>query len=175
MDKFQFRNKMNKYFITIFLVFFSYGVYAMGVKQCLFSEMTGVINFEGKPAAGVKLVRMVDYDKPQYDETVTDENGYFHFPAIHRSSLLNNILPMEFAVGQQIIVYKDGKEYEMWSGIKRKPEENSEARGKSLIVECELTLPEQPYIKIDGSPISSLCKWDVEPDQNQASYLFGED
>ena len=162
-------------FISLFLFIFSCGVWAVNIKQTLFSEMSGIIKFKDQPAAGVKLVRMVDYDKKQFDETETDENGYFHFPAIHRSSLLNNILPMEFAVGQEIIAYKDGKEYEMWSGIKRKPEENSEARGKSLIVECELTLPEQPYIKVDGSPISSLCKWDVEPDQNQASYLFGED
>ena len=119
-----------KIFISLFLFVFSYGVYAVGVKQCLFSEMSGVVNFEGQPAAGVKLVRMVDYDKPQYDETVTDENGHFHFLAIFRTSLLGQILPMEFVVAQQIIAHKDGNEYEMWSGTKRKPEENNESRGK---------------------------------------------
>ena len=141
---------MKKNILLILLLIFSYGVYAVGSKgigrQCLFSEMTGVINFEGKPAAGVKLVRMVDYNKKEYDETITDENGNFHFPGVYRNSLLSKVLPMEFVVGQQIIAHKDGKEYEMWVGVKRKPEENTESRGRPLIVDCELTLPEQKFI-----------------------------
>jgi len=173
MDKFQSRNKMNKYFITIFLVFFSYGVYAMGVKQCLFSEMTGVINFEGKPAAGVKLVRMVDYDKKQYDETVTDDNGKFHFSGVFRTSLLSGILPTEFVVAQKITAVYEGREYEVWSGTKRKPEENSESKGKPLIVECNLSQPDVEFISVDGNLIFSRCKWDVEPDQDHRSDLFG--
>ncbi len=155
---------LKKIFLSLCLIVLSYGVYAVSLKQCLFSEMTGTINYEGKPVAGVKLVRMVDYDKKEYDETITDENGHFQFPAIYRTSLSNAILPMEFATGQQIIAYKDDKEYYIWSAVKRKPEENVESRGNSLIVECELTLSEPYFITVNNSPISSLCKWDVEPD-----------
>lgn len=161
-----------KIFIPLLLFIFSVGVSAVSIKQCLFSEMTGIVNFEGKPAPGVKLVRMVDYDKKQYDETVTDENGSFHFPAVFRTSILSKFLPMEFVVGQQIIAHKDDKEYEIWVGVKRKPEENAESRGKPLIVDCELTLPKQPFITVDGSPISSRCTWDVEADPERDFSYF---
>ncbi|WP_415225912.1 DUF6795 domain-containing protein [Psychromonas sp.] len=164
---------MKKHILLILLLIFSYGVTAVSIKQCLFSEMTGVVNFEGKPAAGVKLVRMVDYNKAQYDETVTDENGKFHFSPIYRSSLLSAVLPMEFVVAQKITAFYDGKEYEMWSGTKRKSEENSEARGKPLHVSCELTLPELNFIIVERSPIFSLCTWDVEADPDDRSSLFG--
>ena len=59
-----------KIIVSLVLLIFSYGVYAMGIKQCLFSDMTGVVSFEGKPAAGVKLVRLVNYDKDVFDETI---------------------------------------------------------------------------------------------------------
>lgn len=139
----------------------------MGVKQCLFSEMTGVVNFEGKPAAGVKLVRMVDYDKKQYDETVTDENGNFRFPAIFRANLLGKILPMEFAVAQQIIATRDGVEYKIWSGVKRDPAENAEAKGEQLNVTCELEIRdegEENFVVVNSGYVAGLCVWDVEED-----------
>ena len=155
---------MNKYIISILLLLFSYGVTAMSVKQCLFSEMTGVINFEGKPMAGVKLVRMVDYNKAKYDETVTDENGNFHFPVIYRSNIVGMFLPMQFVVNQKITAYKDDVEYLVWRATTMNSTENYEARGKPLIVSCELTLEEESYIPIDGNLIYGHCTWDVEPD-----------
>jgi len=113
-----------KIIVSLILLISSYGVYAMGIKQCLFSEMTGVVNYEGKLAAGVKLVRMVDLNKEVYDETVTDEEGKFHFPAIYQSSILRKILPMEFVVLQDITAHFKGKEYEIWHSVKRSPEVN---------------------------------------------------
>lgn len=173
MDSFLTRNMMKKYIISILLIIFSFGAVAVGVKQCLFSEMSGVVNFEGKPATDVKLIRMVDYDKKQYDETVTDENGKFHFSGVFRTSLLSGILPTEFVVAQKITAVYEGKEYEVWSGTKRKPEENSESKGKPLIVECNLSQPDVEFISVDGNLIFSRCKWDVEPDQDHRSDLFG--
>jgi len=159
---------INKYIIAIlifvFLFLFSYGVTAMSVKQCLFSEMTGVINFEGKPAAGVKLVRTVDYDKPQHDETVTDINGNFHFPAIFRHNIAGMFLPMQFVVGQQITAYKDDVEYFVWGASPMDSTANYEARGNPLVVSCELSLEEEIIIAINNNVIVSRCTWDVEPD-----------
>ena len=54
----------------------------------------------------------------------------------------------------------------MWSGIKRKKEENSESRGKPLVVTCELTLEDRNYLTVNSGPIFSLCTWDVEADPN---------
>ena len=150
------------FFVSLILLTFSYGVYAMGIKQCLFSEMTGVVSFEGKPAAGVKLVRLVELNKELYDETVTDAQGNFHFPAIYQSSILRKILPMEFVVLQDITAHFKGKEYEVWHSVKRSPEVNTESKGKPLVVECDLSQAEAEAITIDGVTIFSRCNWDVQ-------------
>lgn len=156
---------MNKYIILILLLLlFSFGVTAMNVKQCLFSGMTGIINFEGKPAAGVKLVRMVDYNKAQYDETITDENGNFNFPTIYRNNIAGVFLPTQFVVNQKISAFKDGVEYLVWEATTMDSTENYEARGNPLVVTCELSLEEESYIKINRNLIYGHCKWDVEPD-----------
>ncbi|PKF62714.1 hypothetical protein CW745_04645 [Psychromonas sp. psych-6C06] len=166
---------MNKIIISILLVVFSYGVYAVSVKQCLFSEMTGVVSFEGKPAAGVKLVRMVDYNKKQYDETITDEDGKFYFPAIYRTNLIGKVLPMQFAVAQNIIAYKDNDEFLIWEATKMDPAANSESRGKPLAVTCELALEELSGILVNGDVIISRCNWDVEADEAKSISFFDED
>jgi hypothetical protein len=162
------------FFLTILLIsfavlaianiFFLSGANAVTIKQCLFSKMTGVVNLNGKPVANVRLVRTINYNKDIVDETVTDENGNFEFPAVFRNNYAGKILPMEFVASQLIIAHHEGKEYEMWSGVKRKPEENAESRGKPLVVSCELGLEEKYHIWVNNSPISSLCKWNVEPD-----------
>jgi len=134
-------------------------------KVCLFSKMSGVIKLNGKPAANARLVRTVNHNKDITDETTSDENGYFEFDAKFTHSL-TSMLPQEFAASQKINVHYDGKTYEMWSGVKRVPEENSESRGKPLVVECELS-SEEKLIKVNRSPIFSLCTWDVEPDKKR--------
>ena len=150
--------------ISTTLTFFSSGANAVSIKQYLFSNMTGVVNFHGKPAANVRLVRTINYNKDIVDETVTDEKGFFEFPAVHRNNYAGKILPMEFVVSQLIIAHHEDKEYEMWGGVKRNPEENAESRGKPLVVSCELALEDKHHIWVNDSPISSFCTWDVEPD-----------
>ena len=131
-------------------------------KVCLFSKMSGVIKLYGAPTAGVKLVRTVDRAKPISDETITDKNGFFEFPAVFERTI-TKYLPQEFVVAQTIVAHHNNKEYKLWSGVKRSEEENSESKGNSLIVQCELN-SEENYLKVNGSPIFSLCTWDVEPD-----------
>jgi hypothetical protein len=46
-------------------------------------------------------------------------------------------------VGQLIIAHREGKEYEMWSGVKRKLEDNAKYRGKPLVVSCEIMLKDE--------------------------------
>jgi hypothetical protein len=162
-------------FLTTSTTFFSSGANAVDIKQCLFSTMTGVVNLHGKPAANVRLVRTLNYNKDIVDETVTDENGHFEFSAVFRNNYAGKILPMEFVVSQLIIAHHEGKAYEMWSGVKRKPEENAESRGKPLVVTCELGLEEKYHVWVNDSPISSLCTWDVEPDPIRDYSLFEED
>lgn len=132
-------------------------------KVCLFSKISGVIKLDGKPVQNAKLVRTVSLGNAQTDETTTDENGHFEMPAVFVRTV-TKYLPQEFVADQKIYVHYQGKQYRMWSGVKRRPEENSESRGKPLIVECELNAEEKMVI-INNSPIFSLCTWDVEPDK----------
>ncbi len=131
-------------------------------KVCLFSAISGTITLDGKPVAHARLVRTGDRDGPSVDEAVTDENGYFEFPAMFERTI-TKFLPQEFVASQEIIVHYKDKKYEMWSAVKRKQEENVESRGKPLVVACELNA-EQTLIMVNDSPIHSLCSWDVEPD-----------
>ena len=153
---------LNKIFISFFLLIFSYGVYAMSAKPCLFSGMTGVINYEGKPAANVRLFRKIE--GKDIDETITDGNGYFEFKAVYQKKSLFDFLPTEFVIQQRIFAFRDGEEYEIWTGVKTQREENSESRGKPLVVSCELTLEETHHISVNNSPFFTMCTWDVEED-----------
>lgn len=160
-------------FVFVVVVFASWNeVFAMSIgdigKVCLFSRMTGIIKLDGEPVVNARLVRTVDLSGSESDETTTDKNGMFEFPAVF-SRTITKYLPQEFAVSQEIVVHYDGKEFRMWSAVKRKPEENTESRGKPLVVECELHR-EETMIKVNNSPIFSLCTWDVEPDKRRKAF-----
>lgn len=143
------------------------GVFAMSMgnigKVCLFSAMSGTITLDGKPVVNAKLVRTADRDGAKTDETMTDENGYFQFPAMFERTI-TKFLPQEFVVSQKVVLYFDEQEYEIWWGIKRKPEENIESRGKPLVVNCELS-NSNASVMIDASSFHGLCRWDVESDK----------
>lgn len=112
-------------------------------------------------------MRTVDFKKIS-DETTTDDSGHFELPAVFERTV-TKYLPQEFASNQEIVVDYNSKEYRIWSGVKRKPEENIESRGKPLVVACELN-SEETLIKVNNSPIFSLCKWDVTPDKKRNAF-----
>lgn len=113
--------------------------------------------------ANARLVRTGDRDGPKVDETVTDANGNFAFPAMHERTI-TKLLPQEFVASQKMVVTYNDKNYEIWSSVKRKSEENTESRGKPLVVTCELNSEERSVV-VDRVPIHGLCLWDVDPDE----------
>lgn len=131
-------------------------------KVCLFSGISGVITLDGKPVANARVVRTANRDGAMTDETVTDNKGHFNFPAVYERTV-TKYLPQEFVVKQDISVYYQNKKYDMWSGVKRRPDENTESRGAPLIVKCELN-QEKKFKQVNNSPIISLCTWEAEPD-----------
>jgi hypothetical protein len=155
-----------KYPVFFSLLLVSFGVYAMSLAEvgrvCLFSAISGTITLDGKPVANARLVRTGDRDGPKVDEATTDENGYFEFPPMYERTV-TKFLPQEFVASQKITVDYDGKQYEIWSSVKRNKEENAESRGNPLIVACELN-GEEKSIVVNRVPIHGLCVWDVEPD-----------
>lgn len=153
-------------FLISVIFLFSVKVYAMSIfdagKVCTFSAISGVILKDGEPVSGATVIRTTDYQKEKTDKTETDEKGYFEFPARFERHIVN-FLPQEFVVGQSIVVIDGGQEYKIWGGAKRKREENSESRGKPLVVTCELN-SDKTVIEVDRQPFITRCKWDVEPD-----------
>ena len=131
-------------------------------RVCLFSAISGTITLEGKPVAGARLVRTGDRDGAKTDEAFTNDQGYFEFPAMYERTI-TKYLPQEFVAKQKLVVHYKSNTYRMWSAVKRDANENVESRGKPLIVECELSA-EESLVVVNGSPIHSLCKWDVESD-----------
>ena len=141
-------------------------------KLCLFSAISGVITLDGKPVAGALIQRTVDKAHTHgevTDETTTDADGYFEMPSVWDRSLIGKVLPMEFAVHQEVLVRVDETQYKIWSGVKRKPEENAESKGKPLIVQCELN-GEEKIIWVNNGPVTTVCTWDVEPDINDTGF-----
>lgn len=149
------------------LVLLVSGAFAMSIndfgKVCLFSGISGVITLDGAPVANARLVRTADRDGAKTDETTTDENGAFSFPPMYERTI-TKYLPQEFVASQKIMLYDSGKEYKIWESVKREPVENTESRGKPLVVGCELN-SEMKSIRVDRVGIHSLCTWDVEPDE----------
>lgn len=132
-------------------------------KVCLFSQISGVITLDGRPAANARIIRTANLSRDKVDETYTDENGYFEMPPVFQRTVAK-FLPQEFTAKQTINVEYDGNNYVIWRGVKRDPGENTEARGENLVVTCELSNDEDLII-IDGAPIFTLCNWDVEEDK----------
>lgn len=137
-------------------------------KVCLFSKISGVITYQGKPVANARLTRTAGLSKDKTDETRTDENGYFEMPAVFERTI-TKFLPQEFVAKQVIVVDYDNQQYDIWSGVKRTPDENAEARGESLEVSCELT-QEKNLKQVNHSPIISRCIWAAEPDQSDTGF-----
>lgn len=131
-------------------------------KVCLFSKISGVITLDGKPAANAKVIRTVNLNKDKIDSTYTDENGHFEMPAVFQRTV-TKFLPQEFVAKQDIVVQYNGDLYDIWSGVKRTPEENAEARGGALSVQCELN-SEKSFKQVNNSPFISRCTWPTEPD-----------
>ena len=149
---------------------FSPGIFAMSLKDvgklCLFSAISGVITLDGKPVSAAQIKRTVGKAHTQgekTDETYTDADGYFEMPSVWDRSLIGKVLPMEFAVPQEVFVYADGQEYKIWSGVKRRKEEFSESSGQPLVVRCELK-SEKRIVNVGGGFVSSVCEWNYKED-----------
>ena len=91
------------------------------------------------------------------DETRTDHLGHFSMPALFKRSIAR-FLPQQFAVGQSLVTERNGELEGFHSGVKRKPEEATDGRGKALEVTCDLSEKRAPFI-INGNTFVSKCRW----------------
>lgn len=125
-------------------------------KTCVFSQVEARVTKNGVPVKGAKVIRRWEWNSPKQDETTTDENGYFQFPAVFEKSV-SRLLPVELVIGQGLAIIVDGEEVGFWSNGKREHQENSEYGGKPMVLVCELS-DEEELIEDYGSLMVTQCK-----------------
>lgn len=129
-------------------------------NYCLFSAMEGTLTFEGKPAAGAKVVRQIEVNKKEKpDVVIADEAGHFSFGTINRK--IRQSFLTEFVVRQEIFVHYQGQEYKIWHMSKGGGPEYEEFGGSKLVnVRCEL-MDELSYdVEIENGLLVTSCLWD---------------
>ncbi len=151
---------------VVWLMLFSNSGVSMSIfdvgKVCTFSGVSGVLVDGGEPLKNVKVIRETDYQGAREDHVFTDDDGRFSMPPAYERSV-TKLLPQEFVVGQALFVEKDGERIKIMAGVKRKPEENVESKGKPFKIRCDLQ-SERKTFYVDGNLFLTKCEWDVEHD-----------
>ena len=163
--------KINKnlriYFLFVsFLIITLYSIKGVAMsffsatEVVLFSPMSGVITFEGKPVENAKIVVHV-YWKDEVGEKEdfhTNEQGEFDIP---QKKIRTRIPPLaEFVVTQQISVFFSGEEYVIWSKAVMGTDEYGGLGGNPVNVKCELTDKRVKQKDFHGL-FSTSCTWDL--------------
>ncbi|MBU3069853.1 carboxypeptidase-like regulatory domain-containing protein [Aestuariicella sp. G3-2] len=153
---------LKKFTVLLSLVFLSANGFGMSIfgagNACVFSEVSGYLTFNGEPLKGATVTRVSEWQKENTESTVSDENGHFHFDALHQASASKLIPFTEFVASQSISVGVDGESYEIWSNTKRDGDENSELGGKNLKLKCEIS-DELRLVEDYGTLLVTNCTW----------------
>ncbi|MFC1750469.1 DUF6795 domain-containing protein [Pseudomonadota bacterium] len=118
------------------------------LKVCVFTDVEGVVTFEGHPVSGAKVVRTAEVifnGKKFSDETTTDIEGRFKFGAIYTHSI-NTFLPSEKMIHQDIFIHHENKKFHGWKSTKHNYNYNGELnRMDKISGELKITDPENTY------------------------------
>jgi hypothetical protein len=135
-----------------------------GEKVCIFSGFEGRLTYKGEPAAGARIVRHVNWkdQKGESDETVTDENGRFSFPA--KWATLRQVLPSQFTANQNITVHYSDQEFLIWTSVKLRKDEYSEFGGQPVDLRCEIS---QELERVESNNprsevVGTNCRWEIK-------------
>jgi hypothetical protein len=145
--------------IPFFFFISSLDVAAMGfsnpLKTCVFSAVRARLVIEGEPVKGATVIRRWEWQTLREERTVTDDEGYFDFPAKFEYSILR-LLPAEIVIGQGLYVVIDNEENAFWIYSRRSPEENAEYQGRPIDIMCDLN-DETVVIKDSIARMVTLC------------------
>lgn len=127
-------------------------------KVCLFSPVKGKVVSKGQPVSGAVIERSYDWawgNKKGTDQTTTDQNGEFSFPAIHGTMILGQVAPHEPYIDQLITIKHEGRTYQAWATDKRNYEEFGELAGllgqKPIELFCDLNVdPKNHDFRLKG-------------------------
>jgi hypothetical protein len=127
-------------------------------KANLFSAVAGVLAQDGVQLSGVKVVRTVKWrDEEHAEESVTDAEGRFRFPAKLSSASLS-ILPREFNAFQKLVALVDGEEVLLWETVKADPVDKGELEGADLNFTCDVADPLR-FEHLLLNSIETRCRW----------------
>ena len=127
----------------------------------------GSITFDGKPLAGIKVFRELDYDKSYNDEAVTDELGRFNFAEKNIKSRQPGNKLDQSTIRQVISLDYQGKTYVLWYTSTPSIEPHATFRRLLGALHCELTTAEEKYslpnIEYPDFPhgVVSICQLDA--------------
>jgi len=137
---------------TLLLSTHAFGMF----KVCLFSPVKGKVVLKGQPVVGAVIERSYDWawkNQKGRDETTTDQNGEFTFPAIYGTMVLGSVLPHDPVIDQTILINHVGKSYQAWRSAKRNYDEYGE-------LSISKSLGKGPGL--NGKPINLDCNLDAE-------------
>ncbi|MBT1063890.1 hypothetical protein KJY73_09920 [Bowmanella sp. Y26] len=131
-------------------------------SKCMFSEVEGVVLFNGTPMEGVKVVKSYRWgntkETKEY-QSVTDSDGRFRFDASFSNSFTFSIFPHEPVLIQYLVFnYKD-KEYLGWRHYKGDYIESGETGFSPIKLECDLSWEEEEHeIQENHKDYIGICK-----------------
>ncbi len=130
-----------------------------GTEVVLFPYMQGKLTYQGKPAAGAKIVRHIIWKDEDGEKEVfyANENGDFDLP-IKKDKLR---IPMlgEFVIAQQLSVTFYDTEYFIWYKGSSDFDKYSGLGGYLQNMRCEIT-DESVRINEFNALFTTSCKWD---------------
>jgi hypothetical protein len=112
--------------------------YFTATRTYVFSAVKMQLTQNGEPLSNVAVIRRYDWNSLKEDRTVTDEQGFFSFPAIVEYSI-TRLMPIELVISQALYAVIDGEEVEFWVNAKRDSEEGSEFFNRTLNRQVTLT------------------------------------
>ena len=177
MQTFMFRRKPWLLWLAScsFLLFFVFSQQVMADMFSWFKKydvhlspaVQGSITFDGKPLAGIKVFRELDYDKSYNDEAVTDELGRFNFAEKNIKSRQPGNKLDQSTIRQVISLDHQGKTYVLWYTSTPSIAPHATFQRLLAALHCELTTAEEKYrlpnLEYPDFPhgVVSICQLDT--------------
>ncbi|WP_250460114.1 DUF6795 domain-containing protein [Microbulbifer litoralis] len=130
------------------------------VDAVLFSEMSGIITYNGEPAEDVVLDLSVKWNEDQSvnQKLRTNSKGEFSIPKIEKRIETSPLV--QLVISQTIVATYKGVSYDLWIRSKRDTNEYTETEGKPKNFRCELTDP-LIRIEVESGQLGTPCKWEI--------------
>lgn len=145
----------------------SAGMFGFGRKYDvqLFPPVQGRILLDGSALPGVTVIREATYDEAEIQETRTNHEGYFSFPAWTIKSRTPGKPLVEDRLRQVIIVNHQGSKYVLWYYVTGRIDGEKVVAEKLQTLNCDLQNEEidHHFQKVENPDfthnISSICRW----------------